>query len=364
MKRNLNIISLNQVVVAITLSIAVVPNGFAQQDQEQGVLEMQALVQQTQQQKLQAILNDKAGYIAVIVQKWEDSARTSGRWDQNYANDLSGALMNLQPENLLAAGEAPSYEAMLEVLATGRATQTVAPNTLESTTTESLGSTTNDLVYTPVTPCRIADTRNAGGMITGGSDRSFDVDGSNFSAQGGQSSSCGIPLGVAQAVVMNLTVTQPSSGGWFTAWAVGTSQPNASSLNYAANQTIANATIVPVAPGGGSDFRLYSYATAHAVVDVMGYFAAPTATALDCTTVSSALTAAPVNTWTAIDANCPSDRTATGGGYNTSEGTLGYPGVWLTSMPNGNGWRTWVDNQTSGSRSMRTYVRCCRVPGR
>lgn len=233
-------------------------------------------------------------------------------------------------------------------------------------TREALGDSTGDFVYTPVTPCRIVDTRSAtAGAITGDTTRSFDVDGTNFSTQGGFAGSCAIPSGVAKAVVMTITVTQPNAAGWFTAWAVGGAKPLISVLNYDANATIANTTIVPVNPGAGNDFSLYSYATAHAVIDVMGYFARPEATALDCTTVSSAVTSVPKNVWTAIDANCPTGRTATGGGYNVQEGTLGYPGVWITSLPHDqNGWRTWVDNQTSGNRSVETYVRCCRVPGR
>lgn len=163
---------------------------------------------------------------------------------------------------------------------------------------------------------------------------------------------------------MTITVTQPVAAGYFTAWGLG-AQPLVSVLNYEAGATIANTTIVPVVSSAGADFSLYSFATAHAVIDVIGYFAAPEATALDCITVDSAVTAVPNNSWTPIDANCPAGRTATGGGYDTTEGTLGYPNVWITTRPhNGNGWRTWVDNQTGGSRNIQTFVRCCRVPGR
>jgi len=135
-------------------------------------------------------------------------------------------------------------------------------------------------------------------------------------------------------------------------------------INYSAGETVANTTIVPIVPGPGADFQIYAFATTDVVADLVGFFAAPVATALDCITVSSALTAVPVNAWTNIDASCPAGRTATGGGYNTSEGTLGYPGVWITTLPAGNGWRTWVDNQTNGPRSIQTFCNCCRVPGR
>lgn len=82
---------------------------------------------------------------------------------------------------------------------------------------------------------------------------------------------------------------------------------------------------------------------------------------LDCATYSSAITPAPFNTWTAVDANCPADRSATGGGYYFHEGSLGVPGIWVMTIPNGNGWRTWVDNQNSGPRNVQTYVRCCKT---
>lgn len=254
------------------------------------------------------------------------------------------------------ASQRPQYQDILQQVLSDKAGTPEAPG--------DLGDIAADLVYTPMTPCRIVDTRlAAAGAIIGNTTRTFDMDGTNFSTQGGFGGSCGIPSGVARAVVMTITVTQPVAAGYFTAWAFGP-QPFISVLNYEAGATIANTTIVPVAPSAGADFSLYSFATAHAVIDVMGYFAAPIATALDCTTVNSAVTAVPTNAWTAIDANCPADRTATGGGYDTPEGTLGYPNVWITTRPNGNGWRTWVDNQTGGDRSIQTFVRCCRVPGR
>lgn len=361
---------LTKTAVILCVSAVATPALVAQQTSR--VADAQEAAQRAQyQSKLQQILNDRAGYAAAIAQRWEDAARASGRWDENFATDLQNALLKLTPDNLLAAGEAPSYEAMMAVLATGKQSATLGAASQKGMAPQAqtispltLGESTADLVYTPVTPCRIVDTRNAGGPLAGGTTRTFDVDGTTFIAQGGNNGPCGIPFGVSQAVAMTLTVTQPNGVGYLTAWGLGL-QPLSSVINFAAGETIANTTIVPVAPGSGTDFSVFAgFATTHLVIDVVGYFAAPEATALDCTTVSSAVTAVPVNAWTAIDANCPAGRTATGGGYDSPEGTLGYPGVWVTSLPNGNGWRVWVDNQTNGPRNVQSFARCCRVPGR
>jgi hypothetical protein len=318
------------------------------------------------QEKLRQITSDKASYASAIVSRWEGSGRSSGRWDENFSSNLYISLMRLQPVNLLAAGEAPSFEAMMAVIATGRQPK---PRTegepRQSLLPAVLGDTNDDLVYTPVNPCRIVDSRNAGGPIPAGTSVAFIVDASTFTSQGGFNGDCGVPFSASAAVAMTITVTQPEHAGYFTAWGIGSPQPLASVLNYSAGQTIATTSIIPVQPGtGGNGFMLYSVASAHVVVDVVGYFASPVATPLACVTVSSGAVAAPVNTWFSIDAACPAGTTATGGGYDTTEGTLGYPDVWLTSIPIAGGWRTWVDNQTTGSRNILTYAVCCQIPGR
>jgi len=47
----------------------------------------------------------------------------------------------------------------------------------------------------------------------------------------------GIPAN-ATAVVLNVTVTQPSATGWITVHPCGTSAPNASNVNFVASDTI------------------------------------------------------------------------------------------------------------------------------
>ena len=148
-----------------------------------------------------------------------------------------------------------------------------------------LGDSRADLLYTPVTPCRAFDTRSAGGILSPGTPRDFLVAGDGLAAQGGSPSGCGVPLGPATAVVMNLTAVQATGVGHLRAWAVADPTPPAplaSVLNFgnaAGLPAIANAVVVPacdaIAIDGAcpSDVRLEAFGSStHVVGDVLGYF--------------------------------------------------------------------------------------------
>ena len=80
----------------------------------------------------------------------------------------------------------------------------------------------------------------------------------------------GVPVSGVGAVVVNVTVTQPTSGGFVTVWPAGQPRPNASSVNFAAGQTVANLVVVPL--GGDGQISLFNYAgSAEFVVDVLGW---------------------------------------------------------------------------------------------
>ena len=148
-----------------------------------------------------------------------------------------------------------------------------------------------------MTPCRIVDTRSgAGGTLVANDTRNWLAanPGGTFVAQGGSATNCGIPVKPA-AVLVNLTVANTQSGPAFlVGYPFNQARPNAASLNWvAAGTQIANAIILPLCTGGGctSDWSLFASSGTELIVDVMGYFAAPVATAVDCVSVASAATA-------------------------------------------------------------------------
>jgi hypothetical protein len=117
-----------------------------------------------------------------------------------------------------------------------------------------------------LTPCRLADTRDAAGPLGGpalqaGETRTFVMVGT-----------CGIPP-EADAVAVNVTVTQPTAAGHITISPSGIAVPLASTLNYSAGQTRANNAIVQLGAGGAIAVTCgQADGTAHFIVDVVGYF--------------------------------------------------------------------------------------------
>jgi N-acetylneuraminic acid mutarotase len=122
-----------------------------------------------------------------------------------------------------------------------------------------------------VTPCRLADTRNAAGP-TGGPALAADATRS-FPVTGGV---CGIPS-TATAVSVNLTVTQPAARGHLTLYPGDAGGPPlTSSINFAPGLTRASNAVVRLGMNGVNSGTIYvkngSAGSVHLVLDVNGYF--------------------------------------------------------------------------------------------
>lgn len=80
----------------------------------------------------------------------------------------------------------------------------------------------------------------------------------------------GVPEG-ASAVLVNLTVTQPTAGGFLTAYVSGGSTPTVSNANFVAGTTIANLSLVPVGADGAIAIKASVAGSVHVIADVQGY---------------------------------------------------------------------------------------------
>ena len=132
--------------------------------------------------------------------------------------------------------------------------------------------------YTPVTPCRIVDTRNAGGMIGAWSEREFYVHGSGatISAQGGDAGGCPAPAEDPLAAHISMIAVDSIGKGHLQAFPVGAEPGAGLSVNYNAIDTnLSNAGTVKTSTGSGPDITVYSgVSSTHTVVDVLGYYSA------------------------------------------------------------------------------------------
>jgi len=223
-----------------------------------------------------------------------------------------------------------------------------------------LGSTTNDMVFTPITPCRIVDTRLAGGAIAAATSRGFGVWGfSSYAFQGGSATNCALNTENPKAVVLNVTVVSPAAAGYATVYpANAASRPNIASINYVAGAVVNNTVVTPLGTVSANDMQIFTVAQAHYVVDIVGYFDAPHATALDCTTVSGTTVSI------AAGANGQAFAPACASGY-TQTAIYCETGAYDTDISNSSpGYNCTFKNNAGGAVSATAQSRCCRVPGR
>ncbi len=145
----------------------------------------------------------------------------------------------------------------------------------------------DDLIYVPVDPCRIVDTRSGGGAITANTVRNFLVSGSlgELAVQGGQTDCLDPKAGTGQKplAISAYVVAVPASGstnGVLTAYPSHRLPPPVgagSTVNFAPGQVIGNTTNITLCdqvtcPTDGEFAILARNTNQHVVVDIQGYF--------------------------------------------------------------------------------------------
>jgi len=194
----------------------------------------------------------------------------------------AGACTSAFPCNLgaIPAGQSRTIDATYSVPAgfstpaTVDNTATVTATSTDPDLTDNTATITSQVVppgppssFFTIEPCRLLDTRAATGdyggpALVAGADRTFVATGPR----------CGIPA-TAKAISVNVTVTVPTIAGNLRLYPGGQPLPQASTVNYSAGQTRANNAIVPLNGSGEFTIRCaQASGTAHAVVDVNGYY--------------------------------------------------------------------------------------------
>ena len=124
--------------------------------------------------------------------------------------------------------------------------------------------------FNPLPPARVLDTREGNGAPPARVSANGSID-LQVTGRGG------VPATGVSAVVLNVTVTEPTALSFLTAWPTGEARPLASNLNFTAGQTVPNLVVVKV--GAGGKVSLYNHAgTTHVIADVSGWYGASGAT--------------------------------------------------------------------------------------
>lgn len=124
------------------------------------------------------------------------------------------------------------------------------------------------LGFYPVTPCRLADTRNSQNKtgvfgppsLAGYSQRDFPV----------IAAGCGIPAS-AQAFSLNMTVVPKGPLDFLSTWPAGQPYPRVSTLNSPGGTVLANAAVVPA--GANGSISVVAGNPTDLIIDTNGYFA-------------------------------------------------------------------------------------------
>jgi hypothetical protein len=226
-----------------------------------------------------------------------------------------------------------------------------------------IGSASSDLVFTPVTPCRIFDTRTSQGgtgPIPAAGTKGFAVWGqTSFAAQGGSTSNCGLVANSnTAAVAVNLTVVLPAAGGFITAYPSGVTAPTAATVNFNAGDVKGNFAIVKVQQAGAApNLNVYSTSLTDVVGDVVGFYSKPVATALECQVTSR--TTVPI----AFNDVAASTAPLCANGYTETATNCSASGYEVSFARQGDGICS-AKNNGGISRDISAWRTCCRIPGR
>ena len=310
--------------------------------------------------------SERGELVRQIVMKWGNHVQEAYRADvRNWTGAMAQTFANAKIDTLQRAANATNFDAMNDLLlADGNAPAAVKASAAakKQITARSLGDAAADLVFVPITPCRLLDTRIAGGQIAAGTVRSFDVTAvSDYSFQGGNASNCGGAgaAGSFAAVAINFTIVSPVGGpGHMTVFPFGGTQPTASSLNFNSGDVRGNLGIFQLDQGpSANELSVFVTHTTHLVGDMVGYFINPQPTALQCVdTATTNTTIAAGATTNSIAPVCPAGYTQTA--TNCQSSTWQMPFVYFS------GGTCSAQNNSASSATLRSSRTCCRVPGR
>lgn len=338
------------------------------------------------QAELQRIDTDRGAWVDALLTEWEwvlDPAVYDVR------SELTAIAMKAPAWQLYAASLVGDFTTMVQVLRGVRSAGAIvnslaAPqpkmraDAFQGARPLVVGDTNNQLVFTPVAPCRVVDTRPGPGgsgartgILPANATRDFDLAaGVGLLAQGGGPFPCpGLPAFKHFGWALNITVSGGySAAGGLKAWGFSSPEPNASVINWQAGQVgaIANGVILMGCFACADDITIRAFGDAtHVIIDVMGFFqeaSASTASVSDF--IGSEVFIDPGMLGGVVGGACPAGTVLVSGSLShtfPSGGGLSFmtQSVALASPPR---WDFVLRNQGSGADGFTTVSRCMDAP--
>jgi hypothetical protein len=228
-----------------------------------------------------------------------------------------------------------------------------------------LGDSTN-LVFYPVGPCRIADSRfSTAGILSNNVTRTY----LNYSApgQGGDGvcnigPAAGFLSGTPGSIAMNIAATSISGTGNLNVRPVGSTTVT-SSLNFQPGQDISNATVIKMTGTGGADFEIRPSVngpgTIHVIIDLLGFYTTSQPAPLECNTTAFVTASSTTTGFKSLSAP------ACGAGFTRTAifcSLSGLSGADMQSSGFAGSDCEW-EQTTTANITRQAASRCCRVPG-
>lgn len=308
----------------------------------------------------------RAEITAELIAKFRDKVRNSPNGNvQAWSAKLGKAVSGADARNVLRATTARTLEGMHAAL-NGAMSEMVTPRR-SGIVPQTIGSTTADTSYTPLPNgrCRVADSRVITSPLVSGVKRSIDVeDIGSYAAQGGAgtvangdgSANCGIPS-FATAIVVNVFAFNPTGNALVRVFSNDEAAAEGASFLASSGRNTSSNLIVRSCQTCIDEIAIQANASLDYVIDVVGYFIPPQATALDCvTTAETTLNLNPGATGNVVAPACSAGFTETSTNCAAND--------WFTPF-------VFFKNGTCSARSnggaatnIRASRTCCRVPGR
>lgn len=321
--------------------------------------------------KTQLTSMERAQYAAKLARTFEPEVTAKGVDVRGWAAKLGRAVGLADAVNVQNAVRMPTLDMALAVLS-GQPVDSPTmkakyADLMKGTTPTLIGSAIADTTYTPLPNgrCRVADSRvSPATVLPAATVRGIDTeDLSSYASQGGSGSSagdgstnCGIPSYVT-ALAVSVTVLTTGYEGFFKIFDNSKTYTSGNTVFFTSSVSASNDVVVTSCQSCAVELSVYASAPVNYVIDVIGYYMPPQATALQCVDTANTITNVVAGGTSNVTAPaCPAGYTQTA--TNCEAGSWSMPIVFSHSGTCS------AQNNGGTAAELRASRTCCRVPGR